>query len=206
MGGTSPRQLRAEIEKTKEQLSEDLDRLAERVSPRRMAAADGGPKAAGGLVTFGAGLLAASAIPESPGEQRAAARLVGRAGSYADGRHAGAAGRAGDAIRGMRGARGLRRMRGLRGMLGERGMLRMRGTRGMGAMRAMRGVRGTRGRRGMPGMMARSMPGVAVLRGLLGLRRPSRLRRLRRNAQQLARHAADRAGCRRRTRMGGLGG
>jgi hypothetical protein len=197
MGGTSPRQLRAEIEKTKEQLSEDLDRLAERVSPRRMAAADGGPKAAGGLVAFGAGLLAASAIPESPGEQRAAARLVGRAGSYADGRHAGAAGRAGDAIRGMRGARGLRRMRGLRGML------RMRGTRRMRAMRAMRGVRGTRGRRGMPGMMARGMPGVAVL---LGLRRPSRLRRLRRNAQQLARHAADRAGCRRRTRMGGLGG
>ncbi|MGP3969881.1 DUF3618 domain-containing protein [Streptomyces sp. 6N223] len=203
MGGTSPRQLRAEIEKTREQLTEDLDRLAERVSPRRVAE-ENGPKAVG-LVAFGAGLLAASMIPESPTEQRAAARLAGQAGHYAGRRHAGPMGRAmrvsAYAMPGMRGLRVLRGMRGMRGVRAMRRMRRMRRRPGLG------GRHGIRGMHGVPGMhRANGMHGMHRAHGMHGLRplrRPSRLRRLRRDARRLARHAAHRAGYRRR--MGGWG-
>jgi hypothetical protein len=81
--GTSPEQLRADIEETRARLTEDLDRLAERVSPRQVVRRAGDNPLAIGLVAFGAGLLTAAAIPETANERRAAARLTGRAAEYA---------------------------------------------------------------------------------------------------------------------------
>ncbi|AKH82164.1 hypothetical protein AA958_07865 [Streptomyces sp. CNQ-509] len=135
MGTASPEKLRAEIEDTRSRLTADLDRLAERVSPRAAAGRQGervrgaatglrervmgsatesteqarertrqateaageaarqaperlarqtqGNPLAAGLVAFGAGMLAASMIPESPAEERAAAQMADRAGEFA---------------------------------------------------------------------------------------------------------------------------
>ncbi|GGQ07372.1 DUF3618 domain-containing protein [Streptomyces roseolilacinus] len=137
--GTSPDQVRADIEATRDRLTQNVDRLADRTSPKRMvrrrtdrarsaasglrarvmgvasdtgsATADrtrhaarsaqdsaghvgeavrhapeqalrqtqGNPLAAG-VIAFGAGMLAASLLPETESEQRAVNRLSGRAG------------------------------------------------------------------------------------------------------------------------------
>ncbi|CAL9597128.1 DUF3618 domain-containing protein [Streptomyces sp. enrichment culture] len=137
--GTSPDQVRADIEATRDRLSQNVDRLADRTSPKRMvrrrtdrarsaasglrarvmgvasdtgsAAADrtrhaahsaqesagqvgeavkqapeqamrqtqGNPLAAG-VIAFGAGMLAASLLPESKSEQQAVSRISDRAG------------------------------------------------------------------------------------------------------------------------------
>jgi len=109
---TEPDQLRADIERTRSELAGDVDRLADRTSPKRIVerrwgrmkdsatsvrhrvmgasedamgsvreapqavarTASGNPLAAG-LVAFGAGLLAATLIPETDAERRAGREL-----------------------------------------------------------------------------------------------------------------------------------
>jgi ElaB/YqjD/DUF883 family membrane-anchored ribosome-binding protein len=136
--GTSPDQVRADIEATRDRLSHNVDTLADRTSPKRMmrrrtdrvrsaatglrhrvmgVASDTGGQAgdrtrqaaqsaqesagqvgeavkqapeqairqtqgnplAAGLIAFGAGLLAASLLPESQAEQQAASRIADQA-------------------------------------------------------------------------------------------------------------------------------
>ncbi|THA28683.1 DUF3618 domain-containing protein [Streptomyces sp. A1277] len=137
--GTSPEQVRADIDATRDRLAQNVDALADHTSPKRMvqrrtdrvrsaatglrhrvmgAASDTGSQAAertrqvtqsaqesagqvgdavkeapektmrqtqgnplaAGLIAFGAGLLAASLLPESPAEQQAASRIADQAG------------------------------------------------------------------------------------------------------------------------------
>jgi len=123
-----PEVIRSEIERSREDLAYDIDRLADRTSPRRIArrrwesmrsrlddvrdrvmgvshdagervgdtaadvreapervarAAQGTPVAAG-LIAFGAGLLAASLLPETDAERRMAREVTERARDLAE--------------------------------------------------------------------------------------------------------------------------